>query len=65
MSQPGILVTPLNIKRIRGITGAREKWKITEFLFKIIIQSKLMAVTFINVAIIYIIVYGYFTLNIL
>lgn len=65
MSQPGILVTPPNIKRIRGITRASKKWKISELLLKIITQSELTAVTLINVAIIYIIVYGYFTLNIL
>lgn len=37
----------------------------SEFILKIIAQSELIAVTLINVAIIYIIVYGYFTLNIL
>lgn len=65
MSQPGILVTPLNIKRIRGITWASKKWKISEFLLKIITQSELIAVTSINLAVINVIVYGYFTLNIL
>lgn len=65
MSQPGILVAPQNIKRIRGITGASKKWKISEFILKIITQSEFIAVILINVAIIYIIVYGYFTLNIL
>lgn len=63
MFQPGILVTPLDMKRIRGITGASKKWKISEFLLKIITQSELTAVASINVAIILIVIYGYFNLK--
>lgn len=63
MFQPGILVTPLDMKRIRGITEASKKWKISEFLLKIITQSELTTVASINVAIILIVIYGYFNLK--